>query len=319
MIQTVAGSVENHELGFCQCHEHIFIRKGRSFEINPALWMEDINKSTDELILYRNSSGRSLADAQPVGCGRMAGLLLQASRNSGVNIIASTGFHKLIFYRQEHWIHSIGREELTGLFVDEILTGMYADGDDGFPSLRTSAKAGIIKTAAAGEGVAGEYKKLFAAAAEASLRTGAPIMCHLDKQQDAFSVIKFLTDLGVQSSNIILCHLDRAYYDAEFHIRAAQTGVYLEYDTIGRFKYHSDEAEITLIKQLIRSGHTGQILLGLDTTNRRLKNYGGEIGLDYIRRIFIDKMLKAGITEEAVENFTVDNPSKALSIKAKQK
>ncbi len=314
MIQTVLGPVESQELGHCQCHEHLFIRKGRSFELNPALCMEDINKSTDELILYKNSLGKSLVDAQPVGCGRMADYLAGASQDSGVNIIASTGFHKLIFYREGHWIHSIGRNELAGLFVEELRNGMYTDGDSRFPSSGISSRAGIIKTAAAGEGVAGEYKKLFFAAASASLQTGAPIMCHLENRKDALSIVEFFTGFGVPPSKIILCHLDRAFYDAGFHIEMAEKGVYLEYDTVGRFKYHSDETEIELIKQLVSSGHTERILLGLDTTNLRLKSYGGEIGLDYILKTFMGKMLKAGISEEAVRKFTVKNPAKALEI-----
>lgn len=317
MIQTVLGPVNNQELGYCQCHEHLFIKKGRSFEINPALCMEDINKSTEELLLYKKSSGHSLVDAQPVGCGRMADYLARASFDSGVNIIASTGFHKLLFYGPEHWIFQSTEDELARLFIDEIQNGMYVDGNSEVPLLKVGSKAGIIKTAAAGNGVAGEYKKLFSAAAAASIETGAPIMCHLDTQKDALSVVRFLTDFGIQPSNIILCHLDRAHYDAGFHMQIAETGVYLEYDTIGRFKYHSDEKEVELIKQLVQAGYGEQILLGLDTTNQRLKSYGGEIGLDYILNVFIDKMLKEGISEAAVRKFTVENPAEALSIKSK--
>jgi phosphotriesterase-related protein len=254
-------------------------------------------------------------DAQPVGCGRMADYLVQASRKSGVNIIASTGFHKRMFYNENHWLFKKKTDELSRLFMDEILYGMYIDGDNEQPLLRIGARAGIIKTAVEGNGVDEKYKKLFTAAAEASIQTGAPIMCHLDNRKDAISVVHFLTSLRVPASNIILCHLDRAFYDPAFHIEIVRAGVYLEYDTIGRFKYHSDEKEIELLMGLIDSGYASQILLGLDTTNQRLSSYGGAIGLDYILNEFIDKMLKAGISSHSINSFTLDNPVKALSIK----
>ncbi len=315
MIQTVLGSISQHELGYCQCHEHLFIRKGKSYDINRALYMDDLDKSARELLLYKESGGTSIVDAQPVGCGRMADYLLRASQDSGINIIASTGFHKLVFYEADHWIYKISQNQLTQLFLDEIQIGMFADGDSGKPLLRTGAKAGIIKTAVEGNGVDGKHKKLFSSAAEASLLTGAPVMCHMENRHDALSVVRFLTDLKVPASGIILCHLDRACYDPSFHMEMVQTGVFLEYDTIGRPKYHSDEIEIELLKKLIGSGYQSQILVGLDTTNQRLSSYGGTIGLDYILNDFIFKMLNAGISRQEINKLTCENPAKALSVK----
>ena len=70
-VITVTGPVPEEELGFCQSHEHLFIAKGRSFEENPALWMDDISKIRQEAARYRRAGGGTLVDAQPVGCGRM--------------------------------------------------------------------------------------------------------------------------------------------------------------------------------------------------------------------------------------------------------
>lgn len=70
-IMCVTGPIDFNELGYCQCHEHIMLREGVSCQLNPALCMDDINKSINEVIRYRSAGGHSLVDAQPGGCGRM--------------------------------------------------------------------------------------------------------------------------------------------------------------------------------------------------------------------------------------------------------
>lgn len=313
-IHTVQGCIDPGRLGYCQCHEHIFIARGKPCEITPSLCIDDYGMSLKELGLYKDSGGLSIVDAQPVGCGRMADLLFKASVQSGVNIIASTGFHKVIFYDEDHWIYKKDEDYLSSLFIEEIEAGMYLDGDLGLPSQKIQASAGIIKTAVDSYGIKGVYEKLFSAAAEACLNTGVPILCHLEKGCSALDIVEFLVKRGVDPHSIILCHLDRTQYELAYHREVAKTGVFLEYDTIGRFKYHSDEQEIELISYMIDNGLSGHILLGLDTTRERLQCYGGNIGLNYIKEVFTGSLLNAGITQRMIDILTVENPKNALMI-----
>jgi 5-phospho-D-xylono-1,4-lactonase len=312
VVNTVKGFIPPGQLGYCQCHEHLFIAKGKSSEINPSLYIDDKYKTIEELKMYENAGGNSIVDAQPIGCGRMANLLLEASIESGINIVASTGFHKLVFYDRDHWIYNESDNYLTKLFIDEINNGMYVNCDYNLPSVQIEAKAGIIKVAVDSCGIKNNYIKLFNAAANASLSTGAPILCHIEKGSDALEVINFFNKKGLNLNRIILCHLDRAIYDIYYHKEILKSGVYLEYDTIGRFKYHSDEQEINLISSMVKDGFQDKILLGLDTTRERLKSYGGLIGLDYIKKEFISKLLTTGMREDIIELFMVKNPSAAL-------
>ena len=116
-IITVTGQIPPEELGFCQCHEHLLIAPGRSGEIDPALCFHDITRSAQEACRYRAAGGSSLVDAQPVGCGRMASGLLEISRQAGISLVASTGFHKMRFYPEEHWIFSASSSQLRDLFI----------------------------------------------------------------------------------------------------------------------------------------------------------------------------------------------------------
>lgn len=326
MIRTVRGDIKPEELGYCQCHEHLFIAKGLSGEKVPSLIMEDMDKTIEELSLYYDRGGRAVVDAQPVACGRMAEELRIASEQSGVHIIASTGFHKLDFYKSNHFVYQMDLEELTLLFSQEITLGMFVDhvNGDEIPSKRGRAKAGIIKTASDGrdirlkKGDLPVYKKLFTAAGKAAFLTGAPVITHLEMGRGAESQLEILTSQGIDPSRIIMSHLDRVLTNdmKDYQLQVAKSGVYLQFDTIGRYKYHDDKREAEFIAMLCEKGYSNQILLGLDTTNERLKSYGASIGLDYIFDTFQQHLKEYGIGDDLFHQFTVLNPMRALCIES---
>ncbi|MFR9062970.1 MAG: hypothetical protein ACLVJO_03945 [[Clostridium] scindens] len=121
--------------------------KGISYQINPALCMDDMEKSLEETKRFHLAGGQSFIEAQPCGANRMALELRRLSEDSGVHIIASTGFHKLCFYPKEHWIRTLPPSDLEEVFVRELTEGMFVDADQGMPQTPCDARAGIIKTA----------------------------------------------------------------------------------------------------------------------------------------------------------------------------
>lgn len=324
-IRTVRGDIPPEELGYCQCHEHLFIARGLSSEKVPSLLMEDLDKTSEELTMYYAKGGRAIVDAQPVGCGRMAAELLAASIESGTHLIASTGFHKLDFYDKSHFVYKLNQDQLEKLFTDELTLGMYVDKVNGneVPVVRGNAKAGIIKTASDGRNILSKedtlpvYHKLFSAAGTAAYKTGAPVMTHLEMGKGANSQFEVLTSQGIKPDRIIMSHLDRIISDEvkKYQLQVAESGVYLQLDTIGRFKYHSDEEEAAFIAMLCEKGYEDRILIGLDTTRERLKSYGGSIGLDYIMDNFKKLLVHYGIGDDLFHKFTITNPTKALSFR----
>ena len=318
MIQTVTGVIPPSDLGYCQSHEHLFIADGPSARLVPSLRLDDYAATCTELELYKQYGGKSIVDAQPVGCGRIADFQEKAAAGTGTNIIASTGFHKMVFYPYGHWIHDMDESELAELFMEELQKGMHINCDSAKPVERITARAGVIKTASDADGPTGEYVKLFRAAAEAATRTGSPIMSHTELGIGALDQIRLFTDYNVSSDSLIICHLDRVLTDGAYLMEVASTGVYLELDTIGRYKYHSDEEEARFILKLLEQGYEDKILVGLDTTRQRMKSYGGELGLDYMFVSFFPLLKSYGVSDATINKFTVSNPAKAFTIKSKQ-
>lgn len=318
-IITVQGAVTPEELTFCQCHEHLAISKGLSFQKNPALLIDDPDKSLQEARNLVQAGGSLVVDAQPGGCNRMENLLYSISRNSGLHIVASCGFHKLCFYPENHWIFRMKEDSLFQFFLDELTNGMYSNIDASenpydhqnftdTPCTHTSFQAGIVKMALDQENLSPRYCTLFKAGAKAAILADVPIMIHIESGSDPVTLFYFLKDLGVSSEKIIFCHMDRAVSDLSVHKRLLSEGIFLEYDTIGRFKYHSDLYEIELFKTMINAGYEKQLLFSLDTTRARLKSYDtSAIGLDYLLKVFVPLMKKHGITSEQILKISRNN------------
>lgn len=315
LVQTVLGEFPVRDLGACQAHEHLFLRAGTPSRLNADLLLDDYDKTLQELQAYRMAGGASLVDAQPVGCGRMPEWLERVSRDSGVSVIASTGFHRPFMYAADHWIHSASGEKISALFTQELQTGMYRDGDEAWPEQQGLARAGLIKAAAGPEGISGRWGTLFEAAAEAARKTGVPVMCHTEGGRGGLGILRFFSDRGVPPQQLILCHLDRVPDNAAAMMEVAEAGAWLELDTIGRFKYHSDEAELEMIRHLHEHGCGERILLGLDTTRARMRSYGGGIGLDYIHRQFFPFTRQNGFPDSLLMRMLVENPARALMCK----
>ncbi len=315
MIRTVLGDIAPENLGFCQCHEHLYIHKGKSFDVNSSLCIDTPDLTLQELQAFRDAGGQAVVDAQPVGCGRDASVLRWLSQQSGVNIIASTGFHKLCFYPQHHWIFSKSAEKLSELFIKELTVGMSSLCDDCEPTpSEQNPMAGQIKVALDANGITQEYLPLFTGAAMAAKHTGAPVMLHVEQGANPMQALDFFDRHGIKARQLIFCHLDRAVGDLAVHIALAKAGAFLEYDTIGRYKYHSDAKEIEIISTLCVAGCADSLLMSLDVTSARLLSYKGEIGLCYILQQFLPLLTQKGIDWR---NFFYANPQNAMQIKFK--
>ncbi len=313
VVTTVRGDIRPEEMGITHAHEHLFIKAGQPSKQDPALCIDSFEYTKREVDEIKLLGVQTIVDAQPIGSGRHASWLAELAVQSDLNILASTGFHKHSFYKENHWILTKEPEDLTELFIKELTEGMFADGEEGWPTEQLPVRAGLIKTATDMEGTAGRYLDLFRSAAKAAIATGSPIMSHTEYGYHALEQITLYERLGLPADQLIICHLDRKMENADYMLMVASTGVFLELDTIGRFHYHSDEDEIDLILRLLDAGYEDKIILGLDTTRKRMKFYdGGTFGMDHLIVNFMPMLKREGVSEEIIQKLLVKNPAQAF-------
>ncbi|MCI8312302.1 MAG: phosphotriesterase [Lachnospiraceae bacterium] len=309
---SVTGDIGIDKMGVCQPHEHVYIVETPALTTNSLIRLCNLEASIRELKLYREAGGQTLVDANPLATGRDALALRTASRVSGVQIIATTGYHIPSFYQKSHWIWTMDEEELTRLFTSELVDGMYQGGHYEVPEHQTGIRAGLVKAMLTEEGVCKRTEVLLRAAGRAAVAGGASLMLHTEYGKGALDAIRLLSELGLATERILICHVDRQVEDYGIHEAIADTGVYLEYDTITLFEYHNNISEVKLLQHMVDRGHLRQILLSTDPTVDRLKSYGGNVGMDYILTQFIPLLLEFGFTEEMIRILNQENPARAL-------
>ena len=309
MIQTVCGQMDAKDLGYCQMHEHLIVREGPATQKFPALLIDDEAKSAQELARYFEAGGRSILDAQPGGAGRDAHALKRISETSQVNIISVTGFHLPMFYRSGHWIFTEPKEQLRDRFYLELTWGI----NDAGSEMLTPIRAGAVKAAIGEDGPVGRAGECLWAAAAAASDANVPLIVHTERGIGAVDAIKICASAGLKPEKVIVCHVDRQATDTRIHEEIARTGVYLDYDTIARYKYHDDASEVQLILHMIEKGYAERLLLAMDTTVQRLTSYGADVGLDFILRSFLPALRDAGVTENLIQTITVDNPARVFA------
>ena len=209
MITTVLGDIQPARLGYCQIHEHVWVKDTPAALSNPQLRMDQYDASLDELTRYFIKGGQALVDAQPVGAGRQITRLAELARAARVNVIAATGFHRPMFYRDGHWFFGAKQQQLTDLFISEIEQGCFEDGDLEWPVRRTACRAGLVK-AAIGE-VQLDHAAIsnLRASAQAAVATGSALMLHTEQGLYALEAIRILADAGMPADKVIVCHADQ--------------------------------------------------------------------------------------------------------------
>lgn len=311
--RTVLGDVDVATLGATNAHEHVMIRGDLILVREPDFRLDDPAKAVEELSEYRSFGGGSIVDTAPIGIGRDPDALIRIARESKVNIIAATGFHKTRYYLDTHWRFQYSADEIAQLLIDEIEIGMEQNSYNGPLLRRSQARAGVIKVASDYQLIDSSTRLACRAAAKAHLQTGAPVLTHTEMGTMAMAQLGLLDGLGVKPNRVVLSHMDRNP-DLALHKEVAQAGAFLEYDGPGRVKYFPESSLLALMRGMFDAGLGDHLLLGGDTARRSYwKAYGGGPGIAYIVEHFTGRMRREGFSQQQIDQVLIHNPARALA------
>lgn len=310
-VRTVLGDVPAAELGVCYAHEHLIIDPSFTTHETPDFELSDVDRAVEELARFRADGGRALVDSMPCDSGRNVVKLAELARRAGVHVVAPTGLHLAKYYDPGHWGNSYSADELAALFAADIEEGIDARDYNGPLVRRTPHRAGVIKIATGLEFTARE-ERLFAAAAAAHRRTGAPILTHTEQGTLGLEQVARLRDLGVDLRHVVLSHLDRRP-EAACHRAILASGVRVEYDSAFRWKVGQGNPTLDLVVALLPE-FPDQIMLGMDAARRGYwRSHGGAPGLSFLLQDFSTRLRAVGVTEAALRRVFVTTPAAAFS------
>jgi len=307
-VVTVAGPVPASSLGVVDAHDHLFLRSPAM----PGDELDDFDAAIEEVLEARDSGIRTIVEMTPIGLGRRPDLLRRVSEATGVHVVAATGYHRDAHYPAGHWVHDATVDTLAERIVTDIEQGMHPrDWTDHAPL--DTARAGVIKGGGSYHHLTASERRRLEAIAIAACQTGVAVLVHCEIGTHGHQIVDLLEGAGLSPQRVLLAHLDRNP-DAELHAEIASRGVTLEYDTMGRTKYHPDSVVLDLIEAVVVAGHLDRVILGLDQGRREsFRAHGGGPGLRFLMETFVPR-LRRRLGDEPVQRILVANPARSFAI-----
>lgn len=310
-IRTVLGDIAPAELGVTYAHEHLIIDKSFTTFGTADFELSDVAKGTAELRRFHADGGRALVDSMPCDSGRNILKLVALARAADVHILAPTGLHLAKYYDPGHWGNFYTEDELADLFVADLTDGIDAHDYNGPLVRRTPHRAGLIKIATDATLTAREAK-IFAAAAQAHRRTGAPILTHTEQGTLGLEQVERLRALGVDLRHVVLSHLDRRP-DLAYHREILASGVRVEYDSAFRWKPAQGNPTRDLLLALLPE-FPDQLMLGMDAARASYwTEHGGKPGMSYLLTTFRRELRALGVTENQLHRIFITTPADAYA------
>ena len=283
--------------GYTWVHEHLHIDLS-GFKNNLDCRLDQYDLICQEMKDLRALGVSNIIEMTNRYMGRNPQFMLDLMRETGINVVACTGYYQDAFFPEHVAARSV--EQLAQEMVDEIVIGI-----DG-----TELKAGIIAEIGSSEGVITPLEeKVFIAAARAHIETGRPISTHTSFSTMGLEQLVLLQAHGVDLSRVTVGHCDLKD-NLDNILRMIDLGAYVQFDTIGKNNYYPDENRIGMLHELRNRGLLNRVMLSMDITRRsHLKANGGN-GYDYLLTTFIPQLRQSGFSQADVDTMLRDNPSK---------
>ena len=315
-IRTVLGDVGVAEVagGVIYSHEHLIIDSLLIAEAFEQIHLFDLDAAVEEVGACAAAGASMMVDTMPVSSGRDAVRLAQISARTGVPIVSATGLHHDRYYGAQHWTNRVSEDVLVDLFLADLTEGI-DEYDYTSPVVQRSAhRAGIVKVATSGVTLDARDRRNLRVAAEASVRSGAPVLTHCEGGLGGVQQVGALQEGGVPPASIILSHVDKAN-DLGYLVDLAQTGVNLELDqTLRQADRGAESMSVRAAVHLVERGFGTQVVVGTDGARRSLwTSLGGAPGLAWLASSFPAQLRAAGMDEVSVAAILGGNAARALA------
>jgi phosphotriesterase-related protein len=338
--QTVLGPVAGEALGITLPHEHLLIdfavmfvepaaasQKGlahqpvslenlgwvrQNFNANlDNLRLLDEETARNEALLFQQAGGQTMVDPTNRSLARDPGALARIARATGLHVIMGSGYYVAAAHPSDMDRHS----------VDDIAQEIIGDIKDGVGD--TGIRAGLIGEIGCTWPWTENEKKVVRAAVIAQRETGAPLMIHPGRHEQApMEIVELVRSEGGDLSRTIMCHIDRTIADERRVRDLAATGCFLEYDLFGLetswypynpdFDMPNDGGRMRHILGLIEAGHMRQILMSHDIAYKSsLTRYGG-YGYHHLLVNVVPRLRRKGLDDTALRTLLVENPMRAM-------
>ena len=302
---TVLGPIAPQRLGRTLMHEHVMVDFIGADLIAPGRYdpEEVFRKALPHLQRVKSAGCDTLVDCTPAYVGRDPELLRRLSQASSLQMVTNTGFYGAA---RDKFVPGFAYTETAG----QLAARWAKEFEDGI--LPSGVRPGFIKIGVDAGPLSEIDAKLVAAAAMTHQRTSLTIASHTGDGVAAMAQIAALTSHGVPPSGFIWVHAQNEP-DTSFHLRAADSGAWVEFDGISRATV---QKHVELVLGMKRAGHLDRVLLSQDSGWYHVgEPSGGDFHpYDLLFTEFLPSLHRAGISEKDIETLMVRNPRAVLTL-----
>ncbi len=303
-VQTVDGPVEPGSIGWTLTHEHVFLEMWSGDGQGFVGQTRDEDVLAAELQAFADIGGTCLVDQTPGGSGRDPLGQRRLSARTGVKIVTGCGWYTEPYYPPA--------DDLARRSVADIAHQLVVEIEDGFGA--TGVRPGIIGEIGASQGwISPLEERVHRAAARAQIETGLPLATHTLYHSTGAAQMALLDDEGVDPARVCIGHCD-TFPSLDYCRTVARWGGYVSIDNVGYQAGDHEQRVRDVVVGLIDDGHLEHVLLSQDVGQVSELRCNGGRGYTYLGETFLPALREAGVTDDAIQTMTVENPRRWLTI-----
>ncbi|MEV2265453.1 phosphotriesterase family protein [Nonomuraea africana] len=322
-VPTVRGQVDVGDLGQTLMHEHIFaLSTEHRDNYGDGDWWDEEFRVADAIGKLRavaTKGVRTIVDPTVWGLGRYIPRIQRiAEEVPELHIIVATGlyFYDLPPHPYEH--------RGPGLLMDmpdPMIDDMVRDLTRGIAD--TGVRAAFIKCVVDKRGMTEGVERMCRAAAQAHVRTGAPITVHTDSpSRSGLLALDLFAKEGVDLSKVVVGHAGDSN-DLDYLRRLADTGAILGMDRFGLDMYNPTDQRVATVAALCERGYADRMVLSHDAAcfmdyfagdwDEGVPLVAPNWRYDHIHDEVLPALRAAGVTDQHIEQLLVANPARYFS------
>ncbi len=325
-VQTVTGPIEASVLGVTLPHEHVIFGYP-GYQGDVTLGGFDYDAALTHCVgvaqTLRSRGIQTVVDATPNECGRDPLFLREVARQSGLNILCSSGYYyegegAPAYFKFRFSLggadRNAGDQEIYEMMLKEVTEGIG----------KTGVRAGVLKIASSKAAITRYESVFFRAAARVQRETGVPIITHTQEGSLGPQQAEMLVGEGADPGRIIIGHMD-GNTDVAYQLATLRHGVTVGFDRIGLqglVGTPPDSERLRVLEALIGEGFAGHITLSHDSIWHWL---GRPLVLPdaslpavkdwhptHIHDDILPELRRRGVSAEHLEQMTVGNPARVF-------
>ncbi len=247
---------------------------------------------------------KTIVDPACLDLGRDVGLAQRVVGKTGIQLVMCTGIYGAHYTFIPHYFENRDPSALADAFVHDIEEGIQG----------TDVKAAFLKCAVDEPGVTEHVERVLRACAEASKRTGRPIMAHSHPgTRRGLEIMDIFDSEGIDPSMVQIAHTGDTD-DLDYIEELLQRGPFIGMDRYGLDIYLPTAQRNATVVALVERGHADRMTLSHDacaTIDWFPPEVIGQLAPDWHMGFIFETVLpalhEAGVTEEQTDAMLGDN------------